>query len=359
MQRRIFALLLAFLLVFMVGCQENATPSTTTTQKPMKNGWWAEGDNQYYYINDTMQTGWLELDGNKYYFAADGKLQTGWVETADGRFYFAPDGSLGQGMLIQDGITYYLTGGQLTTGWVDEGNNRYYFGDDGSMHTGWLEMDGVRYFFRDDGRMGKGKVYVSDTEYHYFTGKGEEILLVNPWNFLPDGYTVKSIAYNSTRSVAEICYEPLCKMIADCEAATNKILMRSAYRTHNDQQYLYNNRVQRFINEGMSREQAKIEAAKIVAIPGTSEHELGLAVDLVDINYQKLDEKQEETPVQQWLMEHCWEYGFILRYPNDKSEVTGIVYEPWHYRYVGVELALELRDSGLCLEEYLDQLTEK
>ncbi len=341
MQRKIFTVFLAFMLVFIAGCQEIAAPTSTTIKpKVIKNGWIENGGNRYYYINDIMQTGWVEIEGDHYYFGSDG--------------------SLGQGMLNEDGVTYYLTGGQITTGWVDEGNNRYYFGEDGIMHTGWLEQDGVRYFFRDDGRMGKGKVAVSDTEYKYFTAKGEEILLVNPWNFAPEGYTVKTITYTYNRSVAEICYQPLCDMINDCKAATKGgIVVRSAFRTHADQVYLYNNKVQYYMNTGLSREEAKREAGKIIAVPGTSEHELGLAVDLADASYNKLNEEQEKTPVQQWLMAHCWEYGFILRYPNNKSEVTGIVYEPWHYRYVGVELALELRDSGLCLEEYLDQLTEE
>ena len=79
----------------------------------------------------------------------------------------------------------------------------------------------------------------------------------------------------------------------------------------------------------------------------------GMAVDIVSASYQKLTRQQEKTAEQKWLMEHCWEYGFILRYPTDKSEVTGIGYEPWHYRYVGRETALAMRDSGLCLEEYL------
>ena len=73
----------------------------------------------------------------------------------------------------------------------------------------------------------------------------------------------------------------------------------------------------------------------------------------MDINNQHLDRSQEDTPVQRWLMAHSWEYGFILRYPNDKSGVTGIIYEPWHYRYVGREAAREIYESGLCLEEYL------
>ena len=104
---------------------------------------------------------------------------------------------------------------------------------------------------------------------------------------------------------------------------------------------------------GYDAEEADQKAATVVARPGTSEHELGLAVDIVDADYQQLDEGQASTPVQQWLMEHCWEYGFILRYPDGKSDLTGIIYEPWHYRYVGVETAQALRESGQCLEEYL------
>ena len=92
-----------------------------------------------------------------------------------------------------------------------------------------------------------------------------------------------------------------------------------------------------------------------MAIPGTSEHQLGLAVDIVDKHSQVLDNSQADTPAQQWLMEHSWEYGFILRYPEGKSEITGIIYEPWHYRYVGKEAAAEIHELGLCLEEYLTQ----
>ena len=91
-----------------------------------------------------------------------------------------------------------------------------------------------------------------------------------------------------------------------------------------------------------------------MARPGTSEHQLGLAVDIVSASNQSLTKAQEKTKVQKWLMEHCWEYGFILRYPNEKSGITGIGYEPWHYRYVGTEIALDIRDSGLCFEEYLE-----
>ena len=133
-------------------------------------------------------------------------------------------------------------------------------------------------------------------------------------------------------------------------------LVCSAYRSSETQTRLYNNKIARLRAAGYSKEAAIREAGRWVAVPGTSEHQTGLAVDLVASSYQVLDRKQEQTAEQKWLMEHCWEYGFILRYPSDKSAVTGIGYEPWHYRYVGRETSKAIQDSGLCLEEYLTAL---
>ena len=99
------------------------------------------------------------------------------------------------------------------------------------------------------------------------------------------------------------------------------------------------------------------EAGKWVAVPGTSEHQTGLALDIISSSYQVLDRDQENTAEQRWLMENSYKYGFILRYPSDKSEITGINYEPWHYRYVGKEAAKEIYEKGLCLEEYLEYLS--
>ena len=110
---------------------------------------------------------------------------------------------------------------------------------------------------------------------------------------------------------------------------------------------MLNNQLNGLIAQGYSEENARTEVGKVVAVPSTSEHQLRLAVDIVDI------ENQEKTAVQKWLMENSWRYGFILRYPNDKSDITGIVYEPWHYRYVGKEAAKEIYDLDVCLEEYL------
>ncbi len=180
-----------------------------------------------------------------------------------------------------------------------------------------------------------------------------QLLLVNPWNALPEAFAVSLKTLPGGLRVDERIYEDLTAMLQACRDEGMQPLVCSAYRTQALQSYLYENKIARLQAAGYRPAEARKEAARWVAPPGTSEHQTGLAVDLVASSYQSLDRRQEETAEQQWLMEHCWEYGFILRYPNDKSEVTGIGYEPWHYRYVGRPAALDIRDSGLCLEEYL------
>ena len=134
------------------------------------------------------------------------------------------------------------------------------------------------------------------------------------------------------------------------------LLVRSAFRTRETQQALYDNKIKRLIAQGWSAEEAPQEAAKWVARPGTSEHEAGLALDIVAADFTNLTAAQADTPQQQWLMANAHRFGFILRYPEEKQSITGIGYEPWHYRYVGPEAAEQIYSSKLCLEEYLDTL---
>ena len=183
-----------------------------------------------------------------------------------------------------------------------------------------------------------------------------QLLLVNPWNKLPEDYTVELKKLPSGLQVDARIYDHLTAMLSACRKAGLRPLVCSAYRSSETQTRLYNNKIARLRAAGYSKEAAIREAGRWVAVPGTSEHQTGLAVDLVASSYQVLDRKQEQTAEQKWLMEHCWEYGFILRYPSDKSAVTGIGYEPWHYRYVGRETSKAIQDSGLCLEEYLTAL---
>ncbi len=178
--------------------------------------------------------------------------------------------------------------------------------------------------------------------------------LVNRWNPIPKDYVPRLTQLSNGQSVDERCYSDLQEMMDACRAAGLQPLICSSFRTWQTQEELYENKVQRLIAAGYDEAAARAEAGTVVAVPGTSKHQLGLAVDIVDINNQNLDETQEDTPVQQWLIAHSWEYGWILRYPNDKSDITGIIYEPWHYRYVGKDAARSIHTLGVCLEEYLD-----
>lgn len=180
--------------------------------------------------------------------------------------------------------------------------------------------------------------------------------LVNPWTYLPEDYELTLTQLKNGHSVDTRCYPELQAMMDACRAAGLSPVICSSYRTQEKQERLYHAQVDRLIARGYGREEAETEAGRSVAVPGTSEHQLGLAVDIVDLSNQNLNESQEDTAVQKWLMENSWRYGFILRYPNDKSDVTGIVYEPWHYRYVGKEAAKEIYGQGICLEEYLERI---
>ena len=181
----------------------------------------------------------------------------------------------------------------------------------------------------------------------------ELLTLVNPWNPLPDSWTPDLVTLSDGRKIDSRCYEAFEEMMDACKAAGYSPFLCSAYRTQETQQQLYDNKVQRLVNSGMSEEEAKVEAAKAVAIPGTSEHQLGLAVDIVDANMQDLTDEQENTATQKWLMANSWRYGFIHRYPNSKTDITGIIYEPWHYRYVGKDAAQDIFNRDITLEEYL------
>lgn len=184
----------------------------------------------------------------------------------------------------------------------------------------------------------------------------ELLLLVNPWNQIPDGYTPCLDTVEEGFLMDRRCAAALMRMLNDCRAAGNLAVLCSAYRTQEYQQELFDNKIMRLLGEGVAYDQAPVVAARSVAVPGTSEHQLGLAVDIIDELYVNLDYWQQFTSVQQWLMANCSDYGFILRYPNEKSEITGIIFEPWHYRYVGVSTAKAIEESGLTLEEYLEAL---
>lgn len=178
------------------------------------------------------------------------------------------------------------------------------------------------------------------------------LLLVNRDNPLPEDYAPELTQLQAwDLSVAAVMYDDLCLMLADGRAQGLRFEICSAYRSRETQQELFDEDVERYMQQGMSREEAVAATEQYTMLPGCSEHETGLAVDIVSSDNQLLDDSQAQTAESQWLSEHCWEYGFILRYPADKSEITGIAHESWHYRYVGRDAARYLRERELTLEE--------
>lgn len=185
--------------------------------------------------------------------------------------------------------------------------------------------------------------------------------LVNEANPLPENFSIKTVMIEGyeNRPFDARAADALEAMLADAETAGCKLYLVSAYRSVERQRNLFARKTQSFLDEGFPQEEAEKQAAQWVARPGTSEHNLGLAADIVSANwYSQHDDLTadfEQTPEFEWLQAHCAEYGFILRYPKGKEDVTGITYEPWHYRYVGKDAAAQIMTQGITLEEYTQQ----
>lgn len=203
------------------------------------------------------------------------------------------------------------------------------------------------------GEKGQGSlVLASDSEKSQWYLK-----LVNAENPM----TQEDVPELEVETVDENQYQVDARIVADLQdmfdaarAAGRNPVICSAFRSWDYQVSLYENKIDRVMQEeGLNEAQAQEKAGTVVAKPGTSEHQMGLALDIVSSEYMNLDEGQMETEDQQWLIENSWKYGFILRYPLDKSDITGIIFEPWHYRYVGKKAAKEITEQGLTLEEYL------
>ena len=183
--------------------------------------------------------------------------------------------------------------------------------------------------------------------------KDELLTLVNFENTIPKDWKVDLVQLNNGQSVDRRIYDDLIAMLQAAKSEGLNPLICSSYRTNEKQEQLYQNKVSEYLSQGYSKVEASDKAAFWVARPGTSEHQLGLAVDIVSTKNQRLDRSQENTVEQQWLIQNSWKYGFVLRYPTNKNRITGVGYEPWHYRYVGKEHAKKINELGVCLEEYV------
>ena len=175
------------------------------------------------------------------------------------------------------------------------------------------------------------------------------LILVNKWNYIPDDYEVELTQLSNGQTVDTRIYPALQKMFDDARADGIYPVVVSGYRTGERQQSLMDEKIDAYEAEGYSSAEAKEAAEEWVAVAGTSEHQLGIAVD---INADDVHSTDDE--VYEWLNQNSYKYGFIRRYPPEKTEITGTIYEPWHYRYVGVEAATKMFNHNLCLEEYLE-----
>lgn len=192
------------------------------------------------------------------------------------------------------------------------------------------------------------------------------LLLVNDKNPLPEDYdyegnltTIPTNYINGMLNQIDKDVWNYMKAMIDAQRETqtdskNWLYVRSPYRSYATQKMLFTNQINRNLNAGLSSEEAETKAATVVTRPGRSEHNTGFSAD-----FNIAEDSFESTPMFTWMQEHAAEYGFVLRFPKDKQDKTGIVYESWHYRFVGINTAKEMNRLNMCLEEYVEYLNGK
>ena len=188
---------------------------------------------------------------------------------------------------------------------------------------------------------------------HHTAGgdNGWNLILINRDNYIPDDYELKLTELSNGQKVDSRIYPKLQEMFDEARKEGLGLFVAAGYRTREKQQELLDEKIREYENEGKTKKEAEKLAKEWVAVPGTSEHQIGIAVDInADTKISAKDE------VYGWLSHNAYKYGFIQRYPLDKKNITGVINEPWHYRYVGEEAAKEMYSKGICLEEYIMSL---
>ncbi len=196
-----------------------------------------------------------------------------------------------------------------------------------------------------------------------------QLILANPDSPVPDGFTVdltditghyEDIPALDNMKVDSRIVEPLLQMFQAAKADGQRLFLRASYRTVALQQTYYDWHINHYKEQGHTEEEAKELTLRYIAYPGTSEHHTGLAVDIISVEWQnsgkEIIDTFDQTTEAEWLKNNAHRFGFIMRYPKDKEDVTKIGYEPWHFRYVGKAHAAAVYNAGLCLEEYLETL---
>lgn len=183
-----------------------------------------------------------------------------------------------------------------------------------------------------------------------------QLVLVNKQHPVPDDYTFTLGKIKGSMKCDVRIIDDLMDMMQAAKADGINLVICSPYRDYNRQTVLFNRKIDYYMNEGHSYMEAYKFASMTVTVPGASEHQIGLALDIVSTTYAWLETDFGKTPAGLWLKDHCDEYGFILRYPQGKEYITGIQYEPWHFRYVGKEAAQIIMERDITLEEFIEEL---
>lgn len=191
-------------------------------------------------------------------------------------------------------------------------------------------------------------VFVNKNKQEADTSGDWNLILVNRSHYIPDNYSVNLTELSNGKKVDTRIYPELQQMFDNARADGLALFVREGYRTAKEQQQIMSDKVNEYINQGLTKSKAKEMAKKYVAAPGTSEHQLGISVDINADTTKCTSDK-----VYEWLDKNAYKYGFIKRYPTDKTDITGINNEQWHYRYVGKTVAQIMKEENLCLEEYI------
>ena len=210
----------------------------------------------------------------------------------------------------------------------------------------------------DPGKVDDDTLVYDERQGKYITpdfGEDWSLILVNKTHLIPKDYEVELATIRGDIKADIRIVDKVLEMIAAARDDNVYISICSPYRDYDRQVMLFNRKIKSYTARGYSKDEAYELASNTVAIPGTSEHQLGLAFDFISNDYHELDEGFADTDAGKWLKANAADYGFILRYPKDKVDITDIQFEPWHYRYVG-KAAKTIMDRGLCLEEYADEI---
>lgn len=210
--------------------------------------------------------------------------------------------------------------------------------------------------YRDIVSTGDNDLDEIDYSSYEFDPEDWRLILVNKQHKIPEDYSFPLGTITGSMQCDERILEDLLAMMQAAKNEGIDLRICSPYRDFNRQTYLFEKKINRYMNAGMSYLDAYKTASVTVTAPNASEHQIGLAIDFNSSTYTALNEGFADTETGKWLAENCYKYGFILRYPKGKEYITGIIYEPWHFRYVGVEAATVITAEGITLEEFLEEL---